>query len=304
MRIRPTTVEKYRRQMENYVLPYLGERQISSIRKENVQKLYNSLLESGRREEHPAFGKTLSGSTVRSVHMVLHEAMKDAQKERLISANPTEGIPIPKAASAQMKVLNKTQLDLFLEAIKKEEHWYDFFYTELTTGLRRGEICALRWEDFNEQEGTIRVCRSLSIGKGGQLLFGEPKTENGVRLLCLPSTTADILRSRKKQSVSEWIFPNLMDYERPTNPSTAVDNLKRILKNAGLPDIRFHDLRHTFATHAQANGVDVKTLSSILGHASAAFTLDRYTHVTGEMQRHAADVVGSFMSDLFGGDLQ
>lgn len=304
MRIRPTTVERYRRQLCSYVLPYIGKKQMLSITREDVQRLYNTLLEKGRKSEDKVHGKKLSPSCVRSVHMVLHEAMKDAQKERLIPSNPTEGLLIPKATPGKMNVLNTTQLDTFMDAIKQEPYWYDFFYTEITTGLRKGEICALKWEDFDEREGSLKIRRSMSVGKGGAIILSDPKTSNSERTVYLPDTTAELLRARNKGSVSEWIFPSLMHYDRPTSPSTALETLKKILKKAGLPDLRFHDLRHTFATHAQANGVDVKTLSAILGHASAAFTLDRYTHVTGEMQQHAAEVVGTFITDIFGGDLK
>ena len=98
--------------------------------------------------------------------------------------------------------------------------------------------------------------------------------------------------------MTEWIFPTLLQPEKPVSPSTAYQRLKVILKQAGLPDIRFHDLRHTFATHALASGVDAKTLSGILGHTNASFTLDTYTHVTTDMQKNAAGIVGDFMDEL------
>ena len=96
------------------------------------------------------------------------------------------------------------------------------------------------------------------------------------------------------------IFPNPLHPEEPVNPGYAYHRLKTILKNTGLPSIRFHDLRHTFATHALAGGVDAKTLSGILGHTNASFTLDTYTHVTGDMQKQAANIVGDFMADILG----
>ena len=101
----------------------------------------------------------------------------------------------------------------------------------------------------------------------------------------------------------EWIFPRLLTPEKPTSPNAAYQKLKDILKSAGLPDIRFHDLRHTFATHAMANGVDPKTLAGILGHTNARFTLDTYTHVTTDMQKNAAGIVGGFMDELLGGEI-
>ena len=104
--------------------------------------------------------------------------------------------------------------------------------------------------------------------------------------------------------MTEWIFPSLLAPEKPTSPNAAYQRLKDILKGAGLPDIRFHDLRHTFATHALSSGVDAKTLSGILGHTNASFTLDTYTHVTTDMQKNAAGIVGGFMEELFGKELK
>ena len=120
----------------------------------------------------------------------------------------------------------------------------------------------------------------------------------------LPDGTAEVLRKRKAGSYSEWIFPNLTKPELPISPGAAYRRLKEILKRANLPDIRFHDLRHTFSTHALSSGVDARTLAGILGHTNASFTLDTYTHVTGDMQKRAAEVVGGFMEDIFGKGLK
>ena len=110
--------------------------------------------------------------------------------------------------------------------------------------------------------------------------------------------TAEILRERKKTAVSEWIFPNIYRPEEAMHPEYPFNRMKTLLRQAELPLIRFHDLRHTFATHALTGGVDAKTLSRILGHTNASFTLDTYTHVTTDMQKRASSIVGGFMEDL------
>ncbi len=191
-----------------------------------------------------------------------------------------------------------------MKVIAEDEIWHDFFYTELTTGLCRGEICGLKWEDFDEVNGTLKVCRTVYRETGGGLTAGDTKTSAGVRKIVLPASTVQVLRERKKSALTEWIFPNPLKPEQPTNPGAAYRQLKTLLKRAGLPNIRFHDLRHTFATHALASGVDVKTLSGILGHTRAAFTLDTYTHTTGDMQKRASEVVGDFLTDIFGEELR
>ena len=185
-----------------------------------------------------------------------------------------------------------------METIAKDELWHDFFYTELTTGLRRGELCGLKWEDFDSKAGTLKICRTIRTEKGGALEAGDTKTYAGKRTILLPRSTIQLLRKRKESALTEWIFPDLLNPEKPTHPVGAYRQLKKLLADTGLPSIRFHDLRHTFATHALAGGVDAKTLSGILGHTKASFTLDTYAHVTGDMQRRAAKIVGNFIQDI------
>ena len=210
----------------------------------------------------------------------------------------------PKNNYKPKQVLDREQIDTFLAAVDKNEVWRDFFYTELTTGLRLGEICGLMWSDFDGRKGTLSVSRTLHKEKGGRLVAGGTKTYAGTRKILLPYTTAERLAERKKHSYSQWIFPNPLRPEAPLNPSAAYRQLKKLLQEAGLPELRFHDLRHTFATHALASGVDAKTLSGILGHTNASFTLDTYTHVTPDMQQEASHIVGGFLEDLLGKDLK
>ena len=169
----------------------------------------------------------------------------------------------------------------------------------ITTGLRRGELCGLMWMDFDDEKGTLKIKRTL-LSDGAELYVGNTKTASGEREILLPFSTVERLKRRKEESHSKWIFPNFINTDKPISPALAYTNLKRILKKAGLPSIRFHDLRHTFATHAIASGVDAKTLSGILGHTNASFTLDRYTHVTTEMQRNAASIMGGVIDNIIG----
>ena len=298
--IRESTLERYRTDLTNHVIPRLGYKKISFITTNDIQKMYVDIKENGRIKNREKHGSMLSDSMVRSIHMMLHQAFEDAVKERLISKNPTKGTTIPKKSHAEMQVLNKEQMDRFFEEIDKDEIWRDFFYTELTTGLRRGEICGLKWCDFDEKHGTLNICRNATSKKGGGVSIGETKTDTGNRLIYLPESTVKMLKKRKKHALTEWIFPNPYRPEDPLLPNSAYQKLKKILKKAELPNIRFHDLRHTFATHALTSGVDAKTLSKILGHTNASFTLDTYTHVTSDMQDRAANIVGNFTENLFG----
>lgn len=301
-KLRRSTVEGYQ-YYRKLICRYIGEKQLKAVTTADCQRLYNTIQRSGREKGIEKYGRGLSNATVFSVHLLLHEAMDHAKQKKLIAANPTSGTVVPKKKAAEMKVLNEEQLDVYLEIIRSDPFWHDFFYLELTTGLRLGEICALRWEDYEQKQGTIRVSRTLG-DYGDVVTVGDLKTEAGKRVIFLPSSTAEMMNVRKKKQYSPWIFPSLDDPERPVSKSGAYHRHKRFLRDAGLPDVRFHDLRHTFATHALRSGVDAKTLSGILGHTNASFTLDTYTHVTGEMQKHAADIVGDFMEEIFGKELK
>ena len=286
--VRESTLDGYRRMADNHIKPHLGDRKNGSVTTADIQKMYNWLRENGRVNEHYEKGNALSDSMVRSVHMLLHQAMDTAVRERLIVKNPTDGTVIPKANYAPKQILTEAQLEKFLEVVRQDKLWYDFFYTELTTGLRRGEICGLRWTDFDAKTGRLKIRRAVTGRKGGGVKVGETKTETGTRTIQLPPSTAELLKARKKKSYSDWIFCNPTEPELPMSPSTAYRRLKTLLRYAELPSIRFHDLRHTFATMALEHGMDVKTLSAIIGHISSATTLDIYSHVTDTMQLQAA----------------
>ena len=302
--VRPGTLAGYRSCIENYIKLQLGGKQVSLVTSQDVQKLYRKLKENGRVREHPRFGSALSDTTINRLHAIFHQAMEDAFHAHIIAKNPTVGATVPKASHAPKRVLTDRELDTFLDAVREDKIWGDFFYVELTTGLRRGEICALRWEDFDTKQETLHVRRTLHKEKGKPLTTGGTKTYAGTRKIVLPPSTAQLLRERKKTAPTEWIFPNPFDPEHPIAPGTAYNRLKVLLKEAGLPDIRFHDLRHTFATHALSSGVDAKTLAGILGHTKASFTLDTYTHTTGDMQKRAAEIVGGFLTDYLGEEMK
>ena len=288
--LRPSTIQNYTHHIER-IKSYLGQKQISRVTRLDVQTMYNDLQ------------KSLSNSSVRAVHMMLHEALDAAVRRHLIVANPTEGVKLPKKEYAAIQILNNEQLDRFIAAIREEPEWHDLFYVEITTGLRRGELCGLRWEDFDEDSGKLTIRRSVSY-EHGSLLVGEPKTAAGTRTILLPPSTANLLRKRLLARQSDWIFPCFDDPTLPVKPQSAYNALKRILKKSDLPDVKFHALRHTFGTQAISAGVDAKTLSTILGHTDASFTLDCYTHVTTDMQREAAKLIGGIAEDILGKELK
>ena len=228
--IRPSTMYGYRQYARNYIKPILGDKVISRITSTDIQRMYTRLKREGRVHEHPEYGHQLSDSMLSRIHAMLHHAMKDAQRAHLIARNPTEGTVVPKPNYRPKQILNEEQLDTFLEAIEQDEVWRDFFYTELTTGLRLGEICGLMWSDFDPRKGTLNVSRTLHKEKGGRLVTGDTKTCAETRKIVLPPTTSELLSNRKKHSYSVWIFPNPLKPEAPMNPSTAYHQLKKSLR--------------------------------------------------------------------------
>ena len=247
--VRPGTLKSYRCYIEYYIKPQLGDKQVSLISQQDIQRMYRRLKTEGRIHEHPEMNHQLSDSMVRHIHSTLHAALKDAVQAHVIPRNPTEGTTAPKPNYKPKRILTRAELDAFLAVVEQDEVWRDFFQTELMTGLRRGEICGLQWNDFDGEAGTLKVCRTLHSQRKGEYTVGETKTGKGMRTILLPKTVADILRQRKADTISQWIFPDPVKPEDPVNPGSAYLHMKTLLRRAGLPSIRFHDLRHPYVKH-------------------------------------------------------
>ena len=185
-----------------------------------------------------------------------------------------------------MQVLTREELQRFLIQAKFEGY-YEVFLLDLATGLRRGELMALQWDDLNFKTGVLNVNEQVYDVRG-QLQISTPKTKNSVRKIVLPPAVVAVLREYKKTVDSRWMFPSPVKEDCPIIPGVVRRRLQLILEHAGCKHVRFHDLRHTFATLALENGMDVKTLSAMMGHVSAATTLDIYTHITNDMRLTAA----------------
>ena len=296
--IKENTIKGYRSQIDHQIKPFIGHKQLASLTTADIQKFYNKIKKEGRVHPHPIHGHVLSDSMVRKIHMMLHEAMEVAVRERYIVRNPTDNTTIPKKTITEKQVLDDSQLNRFLEAIQGEPYWHDFFYVEVMTGLRRGEICGIKWSDIDFNEGTLCIKRSVSTKEGGGVSIGETKTDAGVRTIIMPPSVATLLWKKRSDAINEWVFPHYTNPSDPLHPSSAYKKLKTLLKRLELPLLRFHDLRHTFATQATDGGVDPKTLAGILGHTDASFTLDTYTHVTSDMQRGASAIVNNMMQQF------
>ena len=256
------------------------------------------LMESGRTRGKSGHGNPgLSSATVRSLHLMLHNVLNRAVKERLILRNPTEDCIAPKVQKFEMQILQPEHIKTYLDAAEKRG-LLPMFYLELVSGLRKGELTALLWSDLDITNRTISVSKQYVKNPNGELTLSRPKTETSVRKVSVPQEAVDLLvAEHKRHPNNPYMFPSPITREMyHTDP--IVNLHKKILKDAGLPHIRFHDLRHTFATLALQNGVDVKTVSSMLGHYDAGFTLRTYTHATRQKQDEAAQTMGSFMAQV------
>lgn len=295
--VRPSTANYYHRSIEQHIIPRMGNVKLSQLTSRDLQKLYRDLQENGRlREVQKAKKPGLSNATVRGIHMMLHNALDRAVKERLILRNPTEGCIIPKIEKQEMKILHPEDMSAYLAAAEKHNA-RPMFYLELVSGVRKGELVALLWDDLDPERRTISVSKQAAV-RNGEITISRPKTETSVRKISIPQEAVDLLiQEHEKHPENLYMFPSPktggMYY-----PDSVVNLHKRILKDAGLEHIRFHDLRHTFATMALQNGVDVKTVSTMLGHYDAGFTLRTYTHSTRAAQEDAAQRMGSFMAQV------
>ena len=292
--IRPSTAGYYRRALEEYTIPRIGHIKLNKLTSREIQKLYKDLLETGRlrkkqRRKHPG----LSGSTVRGVHIMLHGALDRAVKERLLIRNPADSCVVPKVQHQEMKTLQPEDLKAYLDAAERRNA-LAMFYLELVSGIRKGELVALQWADLDVEQRTISVSKQATKDETGSLVVTRPKTENSVRLISIPQEAVELLvREHAKHPDNPWLFPSSR-----TGAMYLATLHQRILKDAGLEHLRFHDLRHTFATLALQNGVDIKTVSAMLGHYDAGFTLRIYTHTTRQKQDEAAQTFGNLMTQV------
>ena len=292
--IRPSSHKTYRGFIENHIKPAVGNIPLEKLASMDLQKLYKYLLESGRVDRIGARSKPkgFSVKTVRNINQMISSACNCVVEQRIITMNPTKSCAFPKLEKKEMKILPLDCLNTFFEEAKRSGV-FDLYYVDLSTGLRRGELLGLKWSDIDLNKGVIHVQRQI-LRQNGAVVEAPLKTKNSYRNIAIGTDTVELLRQMKQRSTCEYVFPSPTG--GPISPDSVLHMLQRVLKRAGLEKIPFHSLRHTFSVLALQNGVDIKTLSSMLDHYSAGFTLDTYAHVTTAMQTKAANTVSSFLS--------
>ena len=247
--LRFSTAEYYRRGIELHIIPRLGDIPLKKLTGRDLQWLYKDLQEHGRlREAQKGKQPGLSDSTIRGIHTMLHNALDRAVKERLIVRNPADDCVPPKIPKHEMKILPPEQIKSYLTAAD-QRGVLPMFYLELISGLRKGELVALQWSDLNIENKTISVSKQAGRNNAGEPDITRPKTENSIRKISIPQEAVDLLvAEHQKHPGSPWMFPSPKTGEM-YHPDSVVNIHKKILKDAGLEHLRFHDLRHPYVKH-------------------------------------------------------
>jgi integrase len=301
IRVRERTYRDYKEKVKLYIKPALGDFKLQTLSPEQIQGLYNKMLDEGK-----------SARTVRLTHTILKNALLQAVKWGKITRNPADLVDLPRQNRTEMKVLTPDQAAAFMKATVLDK-WKPFFSLMLSSGVRPGEALGLKWSDVDFVKNRITICRSLTRTEGGGWELQEPKTNRSRRTIPLPAGVIDDLKELKQKQdqeaaerkrVIKWNLKGKETAEKYNDHDFvfASDNgepmsdknlfrrhFKPLLKDAKLPDIRLYDLRHTCATLLLAAGENPKIVSERLGHASITLTLDTYSHVLPDMQQAAVE---------------
>ena len=287
--VRSSTIRQYRQIARDYILPFLGGKTLLKIRPDQIQMLYNRHTSNG-----------VSPRIVQLVHAVLRGSLNHAVKLGLLTRNPTAVAVPPKPKPTEKRVLDENQIQTLLIAAQSEQpEFLPLYQLAITTGMRLGELLGIGWNDLDWDKGTLTVNRQLQRVQDQGLVLQPPKTQAGRRTVKLGSSTWSLLKEHRQAHFQRRLCrdPDGMDIElvftqehgAPWCPRQVQRAFKELLALTGLPEMRFHDLRHTAATHMLANGVDLLTVSRRLGHSRASTTLDTYAHmVTGTQEKAAA----------------
>ena len=290
--LRSGTLRSYRTNVNTHVKPRVGDMRLRSLGPSHLNRMYAELLEHGR--ANGAGG--LSPRTVRYTHAIVHRALRDAVRWGRLSRNPSDMADPPKPNSPEMRVWTVDELRRFLKASESDRVSAAWLLLA-TTGLRRGELLGLRWEDVDLVSGRAAVVQALG-SHAGKLVFVPPKTSSSRRSIVLDPATVDALRRHhNRQAVErhEWgpaytesglVFTR--EDGTPVRPDSFSRRFVAMVEAAGVPPIRLHDVRHTYATVALSAGTHPKVVAERLGHATIAITLDTYSHVLPSLQEQAA----------------
>jgi integrase len=292
--VKPITFESYERLVRVHIVPALGRVKLKNLSPPHLQAFYRDRLDAG-----------LSPVTVRYLHSLLHRSLKQALRWNLVHSNVAKAVDPPKIPRKTMQALAPEQARIFLDAAR-EDRLEALYVLAVHCGLRQGELLALRWEDVDLETRTLRVGRTLSHTKDGPT-FTAPKTPRSRRTVRLTTGAVEALKRHSERQAEEIVRMDTLYRDQglvfasevgtPLNRHNVnYRSFKPLLERAGLPNIRFHDLRHTCATLLLGRGVHPKFVQELLGHATIAITLDTYSHVLPNMGDQASRAMEDALS--------
>lgn len=296
--VKPRTKGVYTDNVELHIKPALGAVKLSELRPQQIQSFYNRAQEGG-----------LSPGSIRSIHGTLHKAIRQAVALDYLKINPADKCKPPRVEKKEIQPLDSEAISAFITAVRGNR-FENFFLVALFTGMREGEILGLTWDCIDFKGGTILIKQQLQWERksGGAYHLVSPKSGKSRRIAPAASVMEILLQQQslqagwKSKAGPLWSNPSGFVFTNETGrhlvASTVYRHFKQLVESIGLPHVRFHDLRHSYAVAALLNGDDIKTVQQNLGHHTAAFTLDVYGHVTGQMERASAERMERFIGDV------
>ena len=301
--VKQSTVIHYGGYIANHLKPYIGAVKLAALQPHMIQTLYNKLLRSAKNPNG------LSAKSIKNLHGILHKALKQAVMLGYIHANPSDACVLPRIEKKEVSFLEEGDVQAFLKAVRGHK-FENMYTTDLFTGMRQGEILGLTWDCIDFDAGIITVEKQLQREhiKGGEYKLVSNKNDRVRKIMPAPFVL-DVLKQQRRTQMEQ----QLMAGEVWSNPwklvftnevgghlcaTTVYKNFKKIVASIGVPDTRFHDLRHTYAVISLQNGDDIKTVQQNVGHATASFTLDVYGHVSTRMQQDSAKRMQNFIDEL------
>jgi integrase len=300
----PRTAEGYEHSVRAHIAPsFLGDMMLTDIRPEHLLRYYAEKGATGRRDNKGG----LSQRTVRHHHEILYTAFDRAIENGLIGLNPAKRVKAPRYQKIEQHYLDSDGIKRVLECAK-ETYFYALYYTALFTGMRRSELLALRWIDIDLTLGQISISRGLHHLRTGEIVYRQPKSAKGSRLIPMPPSLSLELKAHKDEQTDSFlrmgrllketdlIFCRLIKDAQtkqfvvtPLLPDTVTATWTKIVERAGYPGVRLHDARHSHASLLLEQGIHPKIVQERLGHSSIQITLDTYSHIMPGLQRAAAE---------------
>jgi integrase len=307
-RLRPRTYERYSEVINLHLIPALGRYQLQKLTAQHIQKFYTQKEDEG-----------LASTTIHYYHSVLHNALNMAVKWGLVAKNVSDLVTPPRKERYAIQPFTEEQARAFLDVIHGHK-WEALFTLALATGMRRGELIGLKWQDINFKTGTLQVVRVLTRvptkmpEREHVYIEAEPRTEKSRRSVLLAPFVIEALKEHRVRQLEaklkagsgwqdrDYVFCTL--HGSHLNPNRIVDEFKKLLKQADLPNIRFHDLRHSAASLLLSLGIHPKVVQELLGHTQIGITMDVYSHLLPGMQKDAMSKLDEALKKKKGGEKQ